>query len=260
MAGDWDFRNFHVQKEVDQVAFPTAETILISAGEPELGDNITPDPTDAGAQSEATFSPLGLVENFGINQNMGNQKIFEVGSSRSYIIPGKYTGAINMSRILGYMDSILRAMYQGRAGVRAMVQSLIDAKAPETLPGALLNQNFQTDKQKTELLWMNIGSQVFLQKIGLLFWIVGTSAPRLSSAGNESQVDFDAAIGLTSNVDYGAFYLEHGTLTGHQFGANAGAVVLMENVGMMYERLVPVSVSQEIQSNIIQKVDRNISF
>lgn len=240
---NWDFRNSNVVDTVDATAFPTAETILIAAGEPTFNENFPTvegstgfDLTGVTPETEAQmkgsqFSPLGLVETVGLSQNVGNQKIFEIGSARSYIIPGKYAGSLNLSRVLGFHESILRAMFNKRKKVQERITTLRALNSTQDLPGEVIGGT-------TGLSWFNIGSHVFLEQIGLLFWMVGTTNPK-------------AATATTGYADYGAFYMEHGMVSGHNFGVNAGAVVLMESVGMMFERLVPVSVTPEYQSAVI---------
>jgi len=239
---NWDFRNNHVQEGIDKVAFPTAETILLSAGKASFDENSTAATVTAGADGginrtlSADFQALGLIENFAINQNMGNSKIFEVGSSRSYVIPGKYTGAMNLSRVLGFEDSLLKLLWK-KTSVAQALASNVAALPSNSLPGA---KDPSQGDNATEQLWMNIGSHIFLEQIGILFWIVSTVSKRIEKGADETVSPITIA---DLSDDYGAFYLEYGTLTGHQFGANAGAVVLMENVGLMFERMVPVSVT-----------------
>lgn len=244
MGNSWDWRNFHVQRNA-KVSFPTAETILIAAGPPTAKDLVAQNISTSGAssisnlvegvaKSTANVDPVGLVENFAINQNMGNSKIFEIGSSRSYIIPGKYSGSMNMSRILGFSKSIL-AMLWGPTSKKYSTSLFKQASGNKSaLPGA-------TEKAQ---LWMNIGSQIFLDQIGLLFWILTTSGIDVNDDGLTDVNLSEKAL----SEDYGAFYVEYAALTAHQFGANAGAVVLMENIGLMFERMTPVSVSTDVTS------------
>ena len=109
---NWDFHNHHVQEELLGGEFVSAETTLIAAGPPRLSD-IAPsgDQTiDTQDEGDMVF-PIGVLENVGMSQSKQLQRIFEIGSSRSYFIPGRTIGSLTLGRVLYHGPSLLKVLY-----------------------------------------------------------------------------------------------------------------------------------------------------
>ncbi|NBQ54257.1 MAG: hypothetical protein EBU49_11850, partial [Proteobacteria bacterium] len=98
----WEFYNYHVQSELQGGQFVSAESTLVGAGPPSLAGN---------GGTAATIYPIGLLETVGLQQNRQLQRIFEIGSARSYFIPGRTVGSLSVGRTFYYGPSLLRAMY-----------------------------------------------------------------------------------------------------------------------------------------------------
>jgi len=227
---NWDFSNFHVQQELKGGQFVSAETSLIASGPPEItgaGNYSSGVPANVG-----TVYPIGLIENAGISQSKQLQKLFEIGSSRSYFVPGRVIGSVNIGRIFYYGPSLLRTFYAyyynnannvniGTTAASAEI-TLEDGSITQS-PLARLLDNGSTAFHKVKLspvedyFFVNLASDLFNQGFGLAFYFKDTN--------------FNSV---------GAFYLENVYVQGHQFSLSSGSVLVMEGASMQYDRIVPI--------------------
>ena len=102
---NWNFNTDHVQQDLKGGQFASAETTLVAAGPPRLQQ------ASSGAGSTGTVYPIGLLENISISQSKQLQRLFEIGSSRSYFIPGRVVGSVSLGRVFYYGPSLLRVIY-----------------------------------------------------------------------------------------------------------------------------------------------------
>ena len=230
----WDFSNYHVQKELAGGQFVSAETSLIAAGPPEISPgNIYSAAASTGTGvAVSTVYPIGLIENAGLSQSKQLQKIFEVGSSRSYFIPGRVIGSVNLGRIFYYGPSLLRVMYAyyynnsnsiniGTAPGSATIT--LDDGSSTINPLARLLDSGTTGFHKVknspgeDYFYVNLVSDLFNQPTGLAFYFKDAS--------------FNSV---------GAFYLEQLYIQGHQFSVSSGSVLVMEGAAGQYDRIVPI--------------------
>lgn len=241
-VANWQFNQYHVQSELTAGDFIAAESTLLAAGPPSLGmTGITKNRIGQENQSEfddpgEAVYPIGVVDGFSVSQARQNQKLFEIGSSRSYFVPGKTMGTAAISRALYNGPSLLRVLYayyrQNRGGEYPKFNWARgdDAIDPATgLPNG--EQNLLYGDYQEQLLairanpgfgnfFINIASELFNQPTGLMVYMRNSR-----------------------NVDFGAIYLEQVYVGGHQFQLNASVNVIMESVTLEFERLVPVEVS-----------------
>lgn len=227
---NWDFSNFHVQQELSGGQFVSAETSLIASGPPTL--NGTGAYSSVPVGQVGTVYPIGLIENAGISQSKQLQKIFEIGSSRSYFIPGRVIGSVSMGRLFYYGPSILRVLYAyyynnsnnveiGTQDASAQIE-LADGSLAQSPLARLLDTGSQTFHQLRQspgedYFYINLASDLFHQGFGLAFYF--------------KDANFNSV---------GAFYLENTYLQGHQFSVSSGSVLIMEGVSAQYERIVPI--------------------
>jgi hypothetical protein len=227
---NWDFSNFHVQQELTHGQFVSAETSLIASGPPEIGGT--------GAYSSVpvagigTVYPIGLIENAGISQSKQLQKVFEVGSSRSYFIPGRVIGSISLGRIFYYGPSLLRVLYAyykndtnnvdiGTTDATATI-TLEDGSTAQDPLARLLNRGGDALHKVRmspgeDFFYVNLASDLFNQATGLAFYF--------------KDANFNSV---------GAFYVEQVFLQGHQFSVSSGSVLVMEGASAQYDRIVPI--------------------
>ena len=226
---NWDYSNYHVQSELKGGQFVSAETSLIAAGPPEIGGTGPYTSTPVGSVSNVY--PIGLLENAGLSQSKQLQKIFEIGSSRSYFIPGRVVGSVSLGRTFYYGPSLLKVMYAyykndgteikiGTEDASATV-TLEDGSTAQSPLARLLprGENFHQLRQSPgeDHFFVNLASDLFNQATGLAFYF--------------KDANFNSV---------GAFYLENVYVQGHQFSVSSGSVLIMEGVSAQYDRIVPI--------------------
>lgn len=227
---NWDFSNYHVQAELKGGQFVSAETSLIAAGPPELQSVGTQGAGNVNAVG--TVYPIGLIENAGVSQSKQLQRVFEIGSSRSYFIPGRVMGSLSIGRIFYYGPSLLRVMYAyyrnttnniliGTNPEGAIVNLADGGSAPDPLSRLLSSggDTFHSLRQSPgeDYFFVNLASDLFNQPTGLAFYFKDAS--------------FNSV---------GAFYLENLYIQGHQFSVSSGSVMVMEGASAQWDRCVPI--------------------
>lgn len=211
----WDFHKFRIQQDVTGGQFINAESTLIAAGLPEFSST-------ADVQGDYIY-PIGLLETFGLNQSRQLQRIFEIGSSRSYFVPGRTIGSVTLGRTFYFGPSLLRVMYaywngsfdkgssalgdSTKAGHAALLQPTVKQRDLFRNPGF-------------GYLLIDLASDLFAQPTGLAI---------MFKDGN--------------NDTFGGFYLENCYVQGHQMTVSSGSVLIMEGVSVQYDLLVPMDIA-----------------
>lgn len=236
---NWDFNRRHVQTELDGGEFLNAASTLISAGPPRIRQGI-PRGSIVPSISLGTISgvayPVGVVENIGVAQNRQLQRLFEIGSKRSYFVNGRVVGQINMARTMFHGPSLMRALYayypnaKLPAQIRGNVPELLDLLGNRFLDAAptIRNEPGHGD------FFINLDSDLFDQPFGLMFMLKDAE-----------------------NRPYGAFYIENAYLNGHQFNVNASSTLIGEAVSIQYDRMVPIdvnAVTRDAQAGTLRQV------
>ena len=208
---NWDFQRYRLTKGVAGGQFINAESTLIASGPPAI--------TTGGGGSDVgnvSVFPIGLLETFGLQQSRQLQRIFEIGSSRSYFIPGRTVGSITLGRTFYHGPSLLRALYSyyyGEMGDEA-------TPALTTTPAAaepLVKSNWRTPGFKQ--FFIDLASALFAQPTGMACYFKDSN---------------------TST--YGGFYLENVYTQGHQMTVSSGSVLIMEGASLQYDMLVPLNI------------------
>lgn len=235
---NWDFHNHHVQAELLGGEFVSAETTLIAAGPPRLSDItgvFNPDDStiDIPDEGDMVF-PIGVLENVGLSQSKQLQRIFEIGSNRSYFIPGRTIGSVTLGRVLYHGPSLMKALYahykQSAPGAlnfnhrgKGATVNIGGVQVPD--PNATLLELPQLQQQLHRVkfnpgyddLWLNLASDIFNQPTGIAIYF-------------RNQLD----------MTVGAVYLEECYIQGHQLSISSGSVLLMEGVSLQFEQLKPI--------------------
>lgn len=236
---NWDFHNHHVQAELLGGEFVSAETTLIAAGPPRLTD-ITGGPTaddgtiDTIDEGDMVF-PIGVLENVGLSQSKQLQRIFEIGSSRSYFIPGRTIGSVTLGRVLYHGPSLMKALYahykQSAADApfqfnhkgRGATINVGGVQVPDPNATLLELPTLQQQLHRVKYnpgyddLWLNLASDIFNQPTGLAIYF-------------RNQLD----------MTVGAVYLEECYIQGHQLSISSGSVLLMEGVSLQFDQIRPI--------------------
>lgn len=165
--------------------------------------------------------PIGITQSFNLSQNMNLARIFELGSNRSYFIPGRTVGQLGFGRVLYHGASLLRVLY---AYYQDLVPAtVVPAMFPNIGASTMPNPHDVIIPPGFENFYINLASDLFSQPVGLL------------------------CILKDSNLDtYGSFYAESCYVPSHNFSTDSQGVVTQESVSMQYEQIVPVA-SRQLQ-------------
>jgi hypothetical protein len=232
---NWEFHNHHVQAELMGGEFVSAETTLIAAGPPRLTDVTGSDANlDTVDEGDMVF-PIGVLENVGLSQSKQLQRIFEIGSSRSYFIPGRTIGSLTLGRVLYHGPSLMKAMYahykQSAANApfqfnhkgKGATMNVGGVQVPDpnatllSLPALQAQLHLVKENPGYDDLWLNLASDIFNQPTGLAIYF-------------RNQMD----------QTVGAIYLEECYIQGHQLSISSGSALLMEGCSLQYDQLRPI--------------------
>jgi hypothetical protein len=252
---NWRFWDQHVQNDMPGGNFINAATVLVAAGPPRLSQTGTAAATDVTAdinldQTTNIAFPIGVIENFGLNQNRMIQKLFEIGSKRAYHIPGRTVGTVTLGRILYWGPSLMRVMYAYYPHTKILGANGLDKVERElgtngrNTPQILDTPGYGSDDEKVETVepensdfFINLASDLFDHPLGLMVY--------LRDAENEP---------------YGAFYLEDTYIQAHSFNINASSVLVAEGVSCQYDRLVPVNIRSAVENSSARRVSTGLGL
>lgn len=215
------YREF-VQSGMIDGQFISAAFTLLAAGPPRLsavgGANAAGIAASEGGNAvDKMFFPLGILQNFNLSHNRNFNRIFEIGSERSYFISGRTVGQIGLSRVLYHGPSLLRVLYAYYQDL--LPPTVIPPVFPNVATGAVANQHNTIIPPGYENIFLNLASDLFSQPIGLLLYIKDS---------NEDTV--------------GAIYLESCYVPNHTIATDANGVIMQESGSLQFERGVPVAV------------------
>lgn len=162
-----------------------------------------------GLHGDASIlTPIGLADQIAVQSNPSLARLFEVGSNRSFFTRGKTAHAMSLGRMLCDQQSLLAVLTQ---------QAYRPAIIPTSEAGAA---SPQPD------IMMNIDSEYFAVPFGLLMLF----KTRGGGESGEGKV-------LT------ALYLEYAMLSNYSFQIASASPVIVESVGIEFDRFVPVALS-----------------
>lgn len=226
MAGnfsDWAPYTNYVQAGMVDGAYANAGFTMLAAGPPRIANiggaaAFAQAISGTGQSANQIVLPIGIVQNFQLSHTRQFNRIFEIGSDRSYFISGRTVGQIGLGRIYYHGASLLRLLY-------AYYQDLLP---PTVVPAMFLNAGAASMSNPHnvvvppgyENIYLNLASDLFTQPIGLLMYI--------------RDINQDAL---------GAMYFEACYLPNHTWATDAQGVLIQESVSVQFERAVPVAIS-----------------
>lgn len=226
MAGnfsDWSpYTNF-VQAGLVDGAYVNAAHTLLAAGPPRIA-NIGGAAAFAqaisgnGQAANQIVLPIGLIQNFSVTHNRQFSRIFEIGSERSYFISGRTVGQLGLGRMMYHGSSLLRILYAYYQDL--IPPTFVPAMFPNAGAASVSNPHDVIIPAGYENLYLNLASDLFAQPIGLLFYVRDVNQDSL-----------------------GAVYFEGSYVPQHGLNTDSQGVLLQENVGIQFERAVPVAIS-----------------
>lgn len=219
----WSPYDEYVQGGMVDGRYMNAAYTMIAAGPPRLANigkaSVLEGALSSGSslQDEIAF-PLGIVQSFGVNQNMNLSRFFEIGSHRSYFIPGRVVGGMQLGRIMYHGPSLLRVLY---AYYQDLVPPTMVAPVFANIGiGRMANQHDVVIPPGFENIFLNLASDLFTQPIGMLL---------IFKDSNEQT--------MGANFFEGCWVPQHGLAT------DASGVIIQETASVQYERMIPIATS-----------------
>jgi hypothetical protein len=201
MAGptDWSFQTSHVGSEdiYNGKDFISSESIVICSIPANKRDSAT------------EWKPIGLLENATLQQNKQINQLFEIGSKKSYIVPGRTYKRLSLSRVLFNGDSLLK---------------VITSSTPYPTDDSIATNDAPAGGDDARL-YIDIASAYFNVPVDLGFVI-------------HDQED-DA---------FGAFALTGCYVQSHQMSLSGQQTVVMENVTITVDDIIPAEYAPENNS------------
>jgi hypothetical protein len=238
----------HVEAAIRSGRYVNAETALIFVGPPRITDigglnlNLNRATSNQALQggNDALY-PVGLLEQFSMQQVQNVQKMFEIGSRRSYQAGGRVQTVGSIGRVMFNGPSLLRVLYAYYPNTIAMAN------------GAELNGG--TDSVGRAMLTNGVGLQDTFPEI---FFETGSLAdPDPETADgrphsffiNLMSELFSHPFGMgvvlrdNRNRNYGALYCEDCFITSHSFGISSSSTLITEAVNFQCDAAVPMEFS-----------------
>lgn len=236
---DWKPYENRIQGGLRDGNYVNGQFILLCAGPPyfkQLNKN--------GALGSFAAYPIGLTQNLSVSQNKSITRIFEIGSDRSYFIPGRSVGQLTLGRVVYHGPSLLRVLWAtyGTPGDKNGMQipALTDGSPVGIPPFGMDGPG--VSKQGKELvadsskalhsvqvppgydnMFLNLASDLFNNPMGLLL-IMKDSEQNIITAG----------------------YFENCYVPSHSLAVDSQGLIMQESVGIQYERFRPISVTPRV--------------
>jgi len=215
---EWSPYSKFVQSGLVDGQFLNASFTMLAAGPPRLAN--LGGATVGGSSSDDIVYPIGIVQNFSLNHNRQFNRIWEIGSERSFFISGRTVGQLGLSRIMYHGPSLLRVLY-------AYYQDLFPPTVIPSVIGAdnigaqlVANPHDVKIAPGYENLYLNLASDLFSQPVGMMLYLRDS---------NEDTV--------------GSCYMESCYIPNHTMATDAQGTVIQENAAVQFERAYAVAVS-----------------
>lgn len=222
----WDFEKQHVSETVEVLQdaggnqakltqFKSIHDIvdsgstLICAGPADLAQAMAA----SGANGGVRIVPIGLVDMAQISMNKPLNRIFEIGSKLSYIIPGKTVGGISLNRVFFDGPSLMKMLYSGEVVSDEYIG--LDASKGVKFGSNSEVSNFSPIGSNN--VAMNLFSDFFAAPFGLAFYFRDQN-----------------------KQDVGAIYFEGCRISSYTMGIQAQMTVLQESVNLEFVNCRPI--------------------
>jgi hypothetical protein len=260
----WNRSTQHVETTTRAGRYVNAETTLIFAGPPRLEDvgtisrAATQNTTfgESASNGKDAFYPIGLLESATVQQIQNVQKLYEIGSRRSYQAGGRVQVVGSLGRILSNGPSLMRALYAyypntvqlaggkvlGTTGVTDSVMSTIVGAGtpgggsstgkspifpPIFFPPGALGGTDPENNNSRNVAYLNLMSELFSHPFGYGFLFRDNA-----------------------NNNYSGFYLEDCFITAHSFQVGSASTLISEAVHIQADAAVPVEYSTDVGARI----------
>lgn len=213
---DWkdQFLKENVQNVDDSGNFLSSESVVIFSGPAQI----------TGGTTAGDLIPIGLVQNASVSQGKQVQQIYEIGSRKPIMVPGRTQVQLQLSRVLFDGPSLSKVVYTRMNGESLETPNVEESSSAGNDGNELENPTdpflatSPNDPDQQGDFWINLASNVFNKPLGLGF-----------------------ALYDMEKESYGGFYLENCYARNHNFGISAQQTVLAESMSFLCTQLRPLS-------------------
>ncbi|NCU30839.1 hypothetical protein EOM57_03460 [Candidatus Saccharibacteria bacterium] len=226
---NWNFDDKHVQENLTGGDFIGSHSVVICATAPrlsEIGSSGIVDASSSFADDDTNESmgtgfaiPIGVMDSSAIQQDRQLQQIFEIGSTRSYLMSARTLTSMQLNRVMYKGANLLRMLYAyypalGSNGVDQSnrLDGIEEIDSTTICPEIKNGPGYHN-------FWMNLSSDIFSQPMGLVLFM----------KNNHKQ-------------DVGAVFLEECYVQNHSLQVSANSIVMAESSVVRCERIVPIKV------------------
>jgi len=216
----WSPYDDYVQSGMVDGRYMNAAYMVLAAGPPRLA-NLPGGAAGVGtavgtSTGDQIVYPIGLIQNLNLSHNKALTRVFELGSERSYFIPGRTIGQLGLGRIMYHGPSLLRALYAYYQDV--VPPTLVSPVFANLGAATVANPHDVKIPPGYENIFLNLASDLFKQPIGLMMMMKDSNEDTL-----------------------GAMYFEDCYVPNHNMGTDAMGTIIQESVSIQFERAVPVA-------------------
>jgi hypothetical protein len=121
-TSQWNFMNSHVDSAINADGkgqdFLTSSRCIIYAApvmaitSTSSGNAVSNSSTFSEAATKSQFRRIGAVQGFSWGENRQIEMVFELGSELPYLVPGRTTGQISLSRIMLFSSDVVNTLYK----------------------------------------------------------------------------------------------------------------------------------------------------
>lgn len=255
---NWQRATKHVEAAIRSGRYINAETCLVFAGPPRLSDlgsasnppALTGQAKSTGVTGQDAFYPIGLLEQFNIQQAQNVQKMYEIGARRSYQAGGRVQVVGSVGRVQFNGPSLLRALYayypntvqmangkkvgpgsdqdsisRGIVGAGDAATSIFPPIYFEA--GAKSGIDPESGDTHPHSFYINLMSELFSHPFGL-----------------------GCMLRDNRNVNYAAFYLEDCMITTHSWGVSSTSTLITEGANIQADAAIPMEFSTDVGPQI----------
>lgn len=250
----WDFSTKHVQQNLEGSDFVGSHSVILCATYPRVADmaqdgkdkvdwdlNNSTIADDGNNElnnfNGVTAFPIGVVDSSAIQQDRNLQQIFEIGSTRSYLMSARTITQMSINRILYNGPTMLRCLYayypydkflQSNVAYTSEEYTANKVQAP-MLGGAgdsVMSLPIIQDAPGYGDFWMNLASDLFSHPMGLVLFIKDNNKRNVA-----------------------AMYLEECYIQNHSFQMSANSVVMAESCTIRCDRIHPIAVRTRFRNS-----------
>ena len=214
----WTF-NKRIVEQANSKKFASAKTIVVSAGPAHFRDVV------AGAP----LYPIGIMQQFGFQEQVALTRIFEIGSRKPYFIRGRDSNRANLSSVMFDGPNILRMLYKSVP------------THEDTFKG---DRGIRPALNEDSPIWQNIASVAFEDSCGLYLYIgsfEGILEDALQTGRGTLQQSTTGGINPENRNTVYASYLEGAQVDSRSFNVDANATIVGETVGLQWEQSIPIT-------------------